>query len=68
MPDYGIIKEVFPSEEDVINEEEETNIIEQPEDDPSIPTADEDAGEGGSGLPVQMDLVGRIEPDTDDII
>lgn len=68
MPDYGVIKEVFPSQEDIVNNEVETNIIEEPEEDPTIPTEDADSGEGGAGLPVQMEFAGRIEPDSNDII
>lgn len=68
MPDYGVIKEVFPSQEDIVNNEVETNIIEEPEEDPTIPTEDADSGEGGAGLPVQMEFANRIEPDSNDII
>ena len=68
MPEYGIIKEVFPSKEDIINDDAETNVIEEPEEDPTIPTEDEDTGEGGSGLPVQMELGNTIKPDSNDII
>lgn len=68
MPNYGVIKEVFPSQEDIINDDVETNIIEEPEEDPSIPTKDEDSGQGGAGLPVQMALGDVVEPDSNDII
>lgn len=68
MPNYGVIKEVFPSQEDIINDDVETNIIEEPEEDPSIPTKDEDSGQGGAGLPVQMALGDAVEPDSNDII
>lgn len=67
MPNFGIIKEVFASPEDVINDELE-NVIVEPAEDPTIPTEDEDSGEGGAGLVADISLGDTVEPDSTDII
>lgn len=65
----GIIEEVFPSDEDVINNLPATNDIEEPEDDPTIPTVDQDTGDpGGDTTPIVMELGERIEPDSGDVV
>ena len=65
----GIIEEVFPSDEDVINDLPETNDIEEPEDDPTIPTEDQDTGDpGGDTTPIEMELGELIEPDSGDVV
>ena len=66
--DYGIIEQVFTDDEDVVNDLEETNEIDEPEADPSIPTEDEDTGEGGDSSPVVVIDGDSVEPDEEDII
>lgn len=65
----GIIKEVFPTDDEVINDLTETDVIESPDDDPTIPTEDQDTGDaGGDTSPITMDFGGLIEPDSTDVI
>lgn len=68
MADYGIIKQVFASGEDVVNPLEE-NIIEMPDEDPTIPTEDADDGSAaGDTSAIKMRLGGLVAPDANDII
>ena len=65
----GIIEEVFPTDDEVINDLAETDVIESPDDDPSIPTEDQDTGDaGGDTTPIVMDFGGLIESDSTDVI
>ena len=62
---------IFPDDEDVINDLEETNIIEEPDDDASIPEEDKDNGEATdtSAVVEAPTLVSDIvEPDAEDVI
>ena len=43
----GMINEVFSDDEDIINDLAETNTIEEPDNDPTIPDADTDSGDSG---------------------
>ena len=64
-----ILEEVFPSEEDIISDDEETNDIEQPEDDGTIPDVPEDSGDaGGDTSPEEVEAADEVLPDENDII
>lgn len=64
----GDIEEVFTNDEDVVNDLEETNVIEEPEDNPEIPEEDKDFGEGGDTSEETIVDDDIIEPDEEDII
>lgn len=64
----GMIDEVFEQDQDIINDLEETNEIDQPADDDSIPDADEDTGGSGDATPESVQKGDTVEPDAEDII
>ena len=64
----GIIEQVFTEDEDVVNNLVETNIIDEPDADPTIPTEDQDTGGGGDSSPVTVIDGDSVEPDEEDII
>ena len=64
----GMIDEVFEQAEDVINDLEETNEIEQPADDSTIPEEDTDSGQASDDTPETVQAGDLVEPDEEDII
>lgn len=63
-----LLEEVYVSDEEDVNDEEEDNIIEEPDEDPSIPDYDQDSGEETDQTPEEIELGDTVEPDEDDII
>lgn len=62
---------IFPDDEDIINDLEETNDIEQPDDDPTVPEEDADSGQITDQTPIVEAPVldaDRVEPDEEDVI
>ena len=62
---------IFPDDEDVINDLEETNDIEEPDDDASIPEEDKDNGEAtDTSAVVEAPVLASdiVEPDAEDVI
>lgn len=61
------IDELYTEDLDEISQDED-NIIEEPEDDPQIPTEDQDSGEGGEQLPIEVTTIDEVEPDEEDVL
>ena len=61
------IDELYTEDLDEISQEED-NVIEEPEDDPQIPTEDQDSGEGGEQLPIEVTTIDEVEPDEEDVL
>ena len=62
---------IFPDDEDIINDLEETNDIEEPDDDASIPEEDKDKGEAtDTSAVVEAPALASdiVEPDAEDVI
>lgn len=64
----GIIEEVFAGDLEVINDLAETNVIESPEDDPSVPTRDTDEGAAYDSTPIEVGVLESVSPDPEDTI
>lgn len=64
----GIIEEVFAGDLEVINDLAETNVIESPDDDPSVPTRDADEGETQDATPIVGGVLESVSPDPEDTI
>lgn len=64
----GIIEEVWPSDDDIVNDLAETEDLSEPEDDGSIPTEDADSGEETDATPAESGALDTVDPDPDDII
>lgn len=62
------LDEVYLSEEEVVNDLQETNEIIEPDDDPTVPTQDDGQSATPDATPIEIGVIAEVLPDDGDTI